>query len=136
MKQSNRQQRVAQQIQREVALILQREIQGPELSFITVAQVKVSGDLQHAKIYVTFFNDDAQAIQKGMEVLQESTSYIRSLLARALRLRVMPEIAFIYDDTLKEGLRLSALITRSVSDDAQRCDEQPSKPNSESCEPE
>lgn len=123
VKQSNRRRRVAQQLQREVALILQREMQSSQLKMTTVSEVQVSGDLQYAKIYVTFFENTPEAIERNMAELEESTSYIRSLLASVLRMRLVPNIKFLYDNTMAEGLRMSHLIHDAISDDQKRRDD-------------
>lgn len=120
IKQSNRQRRIAQQIQREIAIILQRELQEPALRMVTVSQVQVSGDLQYAKIYVTFLSNTPEAVKAGLSVLKEKTGYIRSLLASALSIRLVPIIKFIYDETMTEGLRMSQLIDKAIFEDAKR----------------
>ncbi len=123
IKQSNRQRRIAQQIQREIAIILQRELQEPALKMVTVSQVQVSGDLQFAKIYVTFLSNTPEAVKTGLSTLKEKTAYIRSLLASALSIRLVPIIKFVYDETMTEGLRMSQLIDKAISEDAKRRDQ-------------
>ncbi|PJG59079.1 30S ribosome-binding factor RbfA [Aeromonas cavernicola] len=114
--------RVGQQIQREIALILQREVKDPRIGMVTVSDVNVSKDLNYAKVYVTFLqldNDDEQ-IKEGLKGLTEAAGYIRSLLGSAMRLRVVPELRFYYDQTLVEGMRLSNLVTNTVREDNRR----------------
>ena len=81
----SRTRRVGQQIQREIALILQREVKDPRIGMVTVSDVEVSKDLNYAKIYVTFLQleNDAERIAEGLKGLTEAAGYIRSLLGSA-----------------------------------------------------
>ncbi|WP_394174138.1 30S ribosome-binding factor RbfA [Thalassotalea litorea] len=115
--------RVAQQIQKEVATILQREIKDPRLSMMTVSGVEVTRDLAYAKVFVTFFNDDQEQIDTAMKVVADAAGYVRSLLAKRLRARIMPQIRFEYDKSLVEGVRMSTLVDKAVSEDKRRAGE-------------
>ncbi len=118
----SRTRRVGQQIQREIALILQREVKDPRIGMVTVSDVEVSRDLNYAKVYVTFLQleNDAERIKEGLQGLTEAAGYIRSLLGSAMRLRVVPELRFFYDQTLVEGMRLSNLVTNTIREDKRR----------------
>ena len=127
-KEFSRARRVAQQLQREVATILQREVKDPRIGMVTVSDVELSGDLQHAKIFVTFFNygeqdggqTEAERIESGLKGLTEAAGYIRILLGKAMQLRVVPELRFAYDKTLVEGMRISNLVSNTIRDDEER----------------
>jgi ribosome-binding factor A len=109
--------RVGQQIQKEIAVILMREIKDPRLSMTTVSAVEVTRDLAYAKVFVTFFNDNADEIKASLEVLAEAEGYIRSLLGKRLRARIMPHLRFVYDSSMSEGVRMSALVDQAVASD-------------------
>jgi len=109
--------RVGQQIQKEIAIILMREIKDPRLSMTTVSAVEVTRDLAYAKIFVTFFNDNKDEIKESLEVLAEAEGYIRSLLGKRLRARIMPHLRFVYDSSMSEGVRMSALVDQAVASD-------------------
>ncbi len=109
--------RVGQQIQKEIAIILMREIKDPRLSMTTVSAVEVTRDLAYAKVFFTFFNDNADEIKASLEVLAEAEGYIRSLLGKRLRARIMPHLRFIYDSSMSEGVRMSALVDQAVASD-------------------
>jgi len=109
--------RVGQQIQKEIAVILMREIKDPRLSMTTVSAVEVTRDLAYAKVFVTFFNDNADEIKTSLEVLAEAEGYIRSLLGKRLRARIMPHLRFVYDKSMSEGVRMSALVDKAVASD-------------------
>jgi len=121
-KEFGRPQRVAQELQKEIAMIIQREIKDPRVGMmVTVSGVEVSRDLAYAKVFVTFLNDeDADSVKAGVKVLQDASGYIRSLLGKAMRLRIVPELTFFYDNSLVEGMRMSNLVTNVVKNDAQR----------------
>ena len=119
-KEFGRADRVAQQIQREIAVILQREVKDPRVGMVTVSDVELTRDLQHAKIFVTFFLNEVDDIEAGVKTLNDASGYIRILLGKAMKLRVVPEIRFVYDKTLVEGMRISNLITNTVRDDQLR----------------
>ncbi|MBB6055465.1 30S ribosome-binding factor RbfA [Tolumonas osonensis] len=119
-KEFGRADRVAQQIQREIAVILQREVKDPRVGMVTVSDVELTRDLQHAKIYVTFFLNEEDNIEAGVKVLNDASGYIRILLGKAMKLRVVPEIRFVYDKTLVEGMRISNLVTNTVREDQRR----------------
>lgn len=124
-KEFGRADRVAQQIQREIAVILQREVKDPRVGMVTVSDVELTRDLQHAKIYVTFFLNEEDNIEAGVKVLNDASGYIRILMGKAMKLRVVPEIRFVYDKTLVEGMRISNLVTNTVRDDQLRRGESP-----------
>ena len=125
--------RVGQQIQKEIAVILMREIKDPRLSMTTVSAVEVTRDLAYAKVFVTFFNDDAEEIKASLEVLAEAEGYIRSLLGKRLRARIMPHLRFVYDSSMAEGVRMSALVDQAVASD-KNADEQIDQINDEESE--
>lgn len=118
-KEFSRPQRVAQEIKKEVAIILLREIKDPRLGVMTtVSGVEVSRDLAYAKVYVTFLDDkNDMQIKMALKVLHDASGYIRSLLAKAMRLRIVPELSFFYDRSLVEGMRMSNLVTEVVKQD-------------------
>ncbi len=114
--------RVGQQIQKEIATIIMRDVKDPRLSMTTVSAVEVTRDLAYAKVFVTFFDDDADKIKSSVEVLNEAEGYIRSLLAKRLRARIMPHLRFVYDKSMAEGVRMSSLVDEAVASDKHTMD--------------
>ncbi|PJG86248.1 30S ribosome-binding factor RbfA [Conservatibacter flavescens] len=113
--------RVAQELQKEVAVILQREVKDPRIGMVTVSDVEVSSDLAYAKIFVTFlFDSDEEVVRQGMKGLEKAAPYIRTLLGKAMRLRIVPELRFVYDSSLIDGMRMSNLVTNVVRKDQER----------------
>lgn len=117
----NRSKRVAQGLQKEIAIILQREVKDPRLGMVTVSDVNVSRDLAYAKVYVTFLNDNStEEIEKKMQVLNDMSGFVRSLVGKVMCLRIVPEIIFLYDSSLIEGMRMSHLMSNVIHKDNQR----------------
>lgn len=116
-KEFSRTQRVAQQLQKELAMILQREIRDSRLGMVTISEVQVSRDLAYAKVYVTFLCIGEQTPESCLNALKEHEAHIRMLLGKQIRLRLTPEIRFVYDNTLVEGMRMSNLVSDVVSND-------------------
>lgn len=112
--------RVSQEIQREIAVILQREIKDPRLGMLTVSSVEVTRDLLYAKVFVTFFDDDQEVIKTSISVLNDAAGYIRSILAKSLRARIMPNLRFVYDQSLAEGIRMSSLVDQVIREDERK----------------
>lgn len=124
-KEFSRSQRVSQEMQKEIALILQREIKDPRVGMATVSGIELSRDLAYAKVFVTFLNvltDDADpdTVKNGIKALQDASGYIRTLLGKAMRLRIVPELTFAYDNSLIEGMRMSNLVTNVIKNDVER----------------
>jgi ribosome-binding factor A len=120
-KEYSRTQRIADQMQRELAELIQREIKDPRLGMATVNDVKVSKDLSYADVYVTVLNianiDDEAAAETSVDVLRNAAGFLRGELSRRIQLRVMPHLRFHYDRTLVQGRRVSTLIDQARAKD-------------------
>lgn len=116
--------RVGQEIQKEIATILMREVKDPRLSMTTVSAVEVTRDLAYAKIFVTFFTNEESEIKSSVEVLNDAAGFIRSLLAKKLRARIMPHLRFVYDQSMAEGVRMSSLVDKAVASDKHLMDDE------------
>ncbi|WP_462183239.1 30S ribosome-binding factor RbfA [Pseudoalteromonas maricaloris] len=118
MREFSRTDRVAQQIQKEIAVILQREIKDPRLGMVTVSAVEVSRDSSYAKVFITVLNtSDEDKTKQSAAILNEATGYIRSLLGKRIRARIMPELKFVIDNSLMEGMRISNLVDSVIRED-------------------
>lgn len=105
--------RVAALIQREVSQMLQNGIKDDRVgaSMVSVTDVDVSGDLQHAKIFVSLYGT-AEAKAETMAALKASTGYVRRELGQRVRLRRTPEVVFVEDKSLERGDRILSLLNR------------------------
>lgn len=113
----SRKQRVARQIQRELAIIIQREISDAHLGMVTVSAVKLSRDLAHAKVFVTFFCAGKQTTESSLKSLKQHGPKIRMALSRKVRLRLTPKIQFMYDTSVFEGRRMSNIVSSTIEED-------------------
>jgi len=110
---SRRIERVASMIKREVSLMLLNGIKDDRVGagIVSVTNVVVAGDLQHAKIFVSIYgNDEAKA--ETMEGLKSATGYVRSQLGHRVQLRRTPEVIFLQDDSLERGDQMLILLNK------------------------
>ncbi|EKE79926.1 30S ribosome-binding factor RbfA [Idiomarina xiamenensis] len=126
--------RVGQQLQRDIAVILQREVKDPRVSMVTVSDVEVSRDLAYAKVFVTFLQDDGEQVKAGLKVLNEAAGFIRSLLGKRLRARVVPQLRFVHDPSLNEGIRMARLVDQARARDRDDVDNDVSDDNDDNNE--
>lgn len=108
--------RIADQMQKDLAIIIQQEIKDPRVGMVTINDVKVTKDLGYADIFFTCMslNDDADSSKESVKVLNGAAGFLRTLLASALKLRVMPQLRFHYDEILGEAHRMTQLINKAV----------------------
>lgn len=108
-----RSRRVAEQIQRELAELLQFEAKDPRVAMVTVTEVVVSGDLAHAKIYYSAAENPPELLQG----LQKAAGFLRTQLSRRMLMRTVPQLHFVYDASIERGMKLSRLIDDAVATD-------------------
>jgi len=109
--------RVADQIQRELAVLIRTEVKDPRVpSTITVAGVEVTRDLSNAKVFVSMFDidSDAQIQEEAVEALNKAAGFLRRQLGNKMRLRAVPTLQFRYDVVQENASRLSSLIDQAV----------------------
>ncbi|GMM88109.1 30S ribosome-binding factor RbfA [Vibrio fortis] len=119
-KEFSRTQRVSQQLQKELAIMLQREVRDSRIGMVTISDVEVSRDLAYAKVFVTFLCVGEQTPESSLAALKEHEPQLRMMLGKRIRLRLTPEIRFTYDNTLVEGMRMSNLVSEVVSEDKRK----------------
>lgn len=117
--------RVAELIKREVSQLLFSGIKDDRVGagMVSVTDVDLAGDLQHAKIFVSIYGSD-EARAETMAGLKSATSYVRSELGRRIRLRRTPEITFLEDRSIERGTQVLSLINRLSQE--RKPDEEPS----------
>ncbi len=113
MANSRRVERVASLIKREVSQMLMSGIKDDRVGsgMVSVTDVEVSGDLQHAKIFVSIYGSDADKVET-MAGLKAATGFVRSELGQRLQLRRTPEILFREDRSMERGTRVLSLINQ------------------------
>ena len=121
MANTTRQYRVADQIQRELALLIRDEVRDPRVSpFATICEVEVTSDLSLARIYVSAVDDDES--NETVPALQKAAGFLRRKLASIMKLRHMPELRFILDDTALRAESISRVINDAVERDRKLSD--------------
>lgn len=116
-KDASRPRRVAEQIQRELAELIQLELKDPRVGMVTLTGVEVSADYAHAKVYFSLLGDQAR-VNEAMKGLNSASGFLRSQVAHRMKLRVMPMLHFVHDISIEQGARLDKLIADAVADDA------------------
>jgi len=119
-KEFSRTRRVADQIQRQMAELIQMELNDPRVGMVTVTGVDVTHEFERARVYFTVLDanlsdkDQAKkAIDTTTKALNNASGYLRTALARRLKLRTTPQLVFVYDASMEHGNRLTDLIKQS-----------------------
>lgn len=125
---SQRTQRLADQIQREIAGLIRTEIKDPRLGMITVSSVKVSPDMGYADIYVTVMGASIgegqdEKPEASIAVLNAAAGFLRGEVGRAIKTRITPRLRFHFDQVVARGNRMAELIHRAVKEDESRAAE-------------
>jgi ribosome-binding factor A len=120
MAQGSRADRVADQLRGELALVLSREVHDPGVGFVTLTRVHMSPDLQTARVFYTALGDDAGR-RRTAQALERAVPFLRRQVGSRLRLRRVPAITFVYDDSIAGQDRIEQLLNeiraeRSVAD--------------------
>jgi ribosome-binding factor A len=103
-----RPQKLGDLIQRELSELLQRELRDPRVGMVTITGVDVSPDFSHAKVFFTVL--EKRRLEEAREGLRRAAGFLRSQLARRIKLYTTPELRFEYDESVERGDRLSRLI--------------------------
>jgi len=111
----NRSERVAGQIRRELAQLIQLEVKDPGVGFISLSDVEVTRDLAHAKVYVTVFESDK--VDQTLSALRHAAGYLRRRLGQEMRIRSVPELHFYHDASVETGRRMDSLIDAALASD-------------------
>ncbi|QQK80218.1 30S ribosome-binding factor RbfA [Salicibibacter cibi] len=104
-----RAQRVGEQMKKELSDILMREVKDPRVEFVTVTGVDVTGDLQHATVYVTVLGESEEK-EETLKALRQAKGFIRSEIGKRINLRKTPDIEFDFDESIAYGNRIEKLI--------------------------
>lgn len=117
--------RVSKEIKRELAPLVQRLANESHAGIVTITGVDVAPDLRHAKVYVSCLGKPPAEV---IEILNRAAGHLRHHLAQQLRMKVLPRIHFLHDESLERGARISALLHtldtgRPAPDDSDLSDE-------------
>lgn len=115
----SRARRVGEQLQREIAELLNNESKDPRFKLLTISAVEVARDLAYAKIFYTLL-DDSLDTENVQQALTKASGFMRKQIAKRMSLRIVPNLRFIYDESIAYGASLSSLITEVVESDKAR----------------
>jgi ribosome-binding factor A len=109
MSQGSRPDRVADQIRGEIGQLLARDVHDPGIGFVTITRVQVTADLQQARVFYTALGDDRTRRQSA-RALERATPFLRRQIGRRLRLRRVPELTFVFDESIAGQDRIEQLL--------------------------
>ncbi len=108
----NRGFRVADQIQRDLAELIARELKDPRVGMVTIQAVEVTPDYSHAKVFFSVLGSDPQVALEG---LSQAAGFLRNLLFKKLHIHTVPTLHFVYDQTPERAADMNSLIAKAVS---------------------
>ena len=111
----SRSQRMAEQIRRDLAVIVNQELKDPRMGFLSFTAVKLSRDLSDAVIYCSILEDDKR--QETLETLSRATGYLRTELSKRYSSRTVPRLKFVNDDSVLRGANMESLIRKAIDSD-------------------
>jgi ribosome-binding factor A len=107
---SRRQRKVADLLHEEISQLIQFQTQDPRLGFVTITGVDVSPDLREARVYFTILDNDDAGIKETLAGLNSAAPYFKHQMSQTLSLRHIPNLAFQYDTSLENALRIDRLL--------------------------
>jgi ribosome-binding factor A len=122
MKEFDRTERIGAELKRELYQVLRDEVRDPRLANLTIQEVRVVRDLSHAKVYFTCFPADEDGVEQARLLNGRLSGFLRHALAQRVRLRIMPQLHFVHDESIRAGERLSHLIDEAVEGAGDRAD--------------
>ena len=116
----NRAARVGDEIQKVISQLLLTEVKDPRIPMMTsVMEVRMSSDLTHATVFLSVYGSQ-QEKRECMEAVNRASGFIRSQIAKRIKLRVAPELHFKLDESIEKGMDLMNLIDRTIKEDQER----------------
>ena len=109
MAQGSRPERVGEQIRQELSQILSQQVHDPGIGFLTLSRVKVTADLQLARVLYTVIGDEKQR-KETQKALERAIPYLRRQIASRIRLRRVPELQFFYDQSVEHQDRIEQIL--------------------------
>ena len=107
--------RIASNLVKEISYILMTEVKDPDVKFVTVTDCKVTSDLSYAKVYVTMLNNQYKV--ETMDALRSASGFIRHELQDRVDIRHIPELEFIYDESIEYGKKIENIIEQIHEED-------------------
>ncbi|HLB24932.1 MAG TPA: 30S ribosome-binding factor RbfA [Nitrospirota bacterium] len=111
--------RVGDQVRAELADIILRKMRDPRVGFVTITKVELSDDLKNAKVFVSVLGDQKQK-KDSLKGLRSAVHFIRGELGRRLKLRYMPELVFVLDESIEKGARMLDILRKLEEEDEEK----------------
>lgn len=105
----HRDNRIGEELKKEISEILASEVKDPDLGFVSVVLVDVSRDLHVAKVYYSVMGSEEE-IEKTKLAIKRSAGFVRHEVAGRIALRYVPELVFIYDNSIEHGIKISKIL--------------------------
>lgn len=102
--------RLQNEMQEKISKIIKEEIKDNRIDFVTITYVKVSSDLSYAKVYFTCLNDSEK--EEILKTLNHASKFIERKLCDLVDIRKMPELTFVYDDSIEYGNKIENIIEK------------------------
>ncbi|MDQ8021260.1 MAG: 30S ribosome-binding factor RbfA [Moraxellaceae bacterium] len=118
-KEYSRSARVVEQIRRELAELIRSEVKDPRVGFISLTEVEITPDYAHAKVFFTSMTGE-EGVEDILVGLRRASGFLRRELGRRVRIHTTPELHFVYDRSIENGNRMSALIDKVIAEDRSR----------------
>jgi ribosome-binding factor A len=115
-KTTNRPQRIAELLKRELAMLIPQTVRDPHVGRVTLTYADVAPDMSHAKIYFTLLGDTSK-VKETQRALNHAAGFLRHELRGRVILRSIPQLRFVYDESIERGARLTSLIDRAIAED-------------------
>jgi len=112
---SQRMRRVDGSVREVLATAIARDVTDPGVGFVTITSVETSGDLRHAKVFVSALGDDDEQLE-SLNALNRAKRLLQSSIAHDLRLKYTPVLEFYLDDSARRAVRLDALLSEPSAD--------------------
>jgi ribosome-binding factor A len=114
----NRLDRVNKQLQKEISIILQKELNDPRVTYVSITHVDVSPDLRKAKVMFSLYGEACSA-EEITHVLDKAKGRIRKFVGNRVRMRYTPELWFVYDDSMDSHFQIDAVL-KEISHDHEK----------------
>ncbi|HEY4578238.1 MAG TPA: 30S ribosome-binding factor RbfA [Savagea sp.] len=108
--------RVAEQMKKELGVIIGTKLKNPSIGFVTVTDVEITNDLQESTVYISVLGSDAEK-QATFDGLNKAKGFIRTEIGKRIRLRKVPEIEFAFDASIEYGNRIEELLKQVKEED-------------------
>lgn len=102
--------RIASNLVKEISYILSNEVKNPNIKFVTITDCHVTNDLSYAKVYYTVLDTDK--LEETKKALKNASGFIRKELMDRVEIRYIPELEFIYDESIEYGKKIENIIEK------------------------